>query len=399
MEYSTFERWQGVDENGIVYSIGSLYDRFQQLEDPRKAKGKRYSLVTLLVLIFLAKLCNQDTPVEIADWAKNHADELTEMLKLKRNWMPHHNTYRRVFRDVISEEEFKEMMESYHQQGESGEILGMDGKALRGTRIPEQERSDYVLSLYDGHNQRVLAQETVEEKENEIVAAPKILERVNLAGKIVTADAMHTQRAVSAYIVEQNGDYLWPVKENQGRLYQDIQHLFALDQPKAGFGKVKTDFRSASQVNCGHGRIEKRSIQTSSMLNDYLDWPGLGQVYCLERQFSWIRRGQVYKTSCEVEYGITSLSHQDSSPKKVLALRRQHWAIETGLHYRRDVTFHEDATRMTKGHAGSILSIIHNLVLGLLKQAGFKNAAQGRRWFAGHIHQAFNLLISANSLS
>jgi len=275
----------------------------------------------------------------------------------------------------------------------------MDGKALRGTRIPGQERSDYVLSIYDGENQRVLAQETVEEKENEIVAAPKVLERVNLAGKIITGDALHTQRAISAYIVEQQGDYLWPVKENQGRLYQDIHHLFAPEEPKPGFGKIQTDFQCAEKVNCGHGRIEKRTIRTSSMLNDYLDWPGVEQVYQLERQFTWMRQGQAYKTSQEVEVGITSLSRTKASPEKVLALRRKHWQIETGLHYRRDVTFHEDGTRTTINDAGSILSIVHNLVLGLIKKAGFNNTAQGRRWFSGHIQEAFILLISGISLS
>lgn len=399
MEYSTIEQWQGESENGIIYTLGSLYDHFQGISDPRKAKGKRYSLVDLLVLIFLAKICGQDTPVEIADWAKNHTEELMKMLKLKRNWMPHHNTYRRVFQDVVSEAEFKAMMESYHQQAESGEVLGMDGKALRGTRIPGQERSDYVLSIYDGENQRVLAQETVEEKENEIVAAPKVLERVNLAGKIITGDALHTQRAISAYIVEQQGDYLWPVKENQGRLYQDIHHLFAPEEPQPGFGKIQTDFQCAEKVNCGHGRIEKRTIRTSSMLNDYLDWPGVEQVYQLERQFTWMRQGQAYKTSQEVEVGITSLSRTKASPEKVLALRRKHWQIETGLHYRRDVTFHEDGTRTTINDAGSILSIVHNLVLGLIKKAGFQNTAQGRRWFSGHIQEAFILLISGISLS
>lgn len=394
MEYSTLEAWQGESENGIIYKMGSLYNRFEQISDPRKPQGKRYRLIDLLVLIFLAKLSGQDKPLEIADWAKNHADELMIILKLKRNWMPHHNTYRRVFQDVISEAEFKAMMESYHQQEESGEVLGMDGKALRGTRIPGQERSDYVLSIYDGQNQRVLAQETIEEKENEIVAAPKVLERVKLAGKIVTADAMHTQRAISAYIVEQNGDYLWPVKENQERLYQDIHHLFAPDQPKPGFGKLQTDFQCAEKVNCGHGRIEKRLIRTSSMLNEYLDWPGVEQVYYLERQFIWMRQGQAYKTSQEVEVGITSLSRTKAPPERVLALRRQHWQIETGLHYRRDVTFHEDATRSTIDQSGSILSMVHNLVIALIKKAGFKNSAQGRRWFAGHIQEAFNLLIT-----
>lgn len=204
MKYSTLEAWQGENENGIIYKMG-IYNRFEQISDPRKPQGKRYSLINLLVIIFLAKLCGQDKPVEIADWGKNHADELMEHLKLKRNWMPHHNTYRRVFQEVVSEAEFKAMMESYHQQEESGEVLGMDGKALRGTRIPGQERSDYVLSIYDGQNQRVLAQETIEEKENEIVAAPKVLERVKLAGKVITADAMHTQRTIQPILLKKTG--------------------------------------------------------------------------------------------------------------------------------------------------------------------------------------------------
>ena len=105
-----------------------------------------------------------------------------------------------------------------------------------------------------------------------------------------------------------------------------------------------------------------------------------------------MRQGQAYKSSCQVEFGITSLSRKKAPPEKVLAVRRQEWLIETGLHYRRDVTFHEDATRMTKGASGRILSIVHNLVLSLIKKAGYKNAAEARRWFAGHIPEAFILL-------
>ena len=135
------------------------------------------------------------------------------------------------------------------------------------------------------------------------------------------------------------------------------------------------------------------------MLNEYLDWPGIGQVYRLERKFFWIRRGEVYKTSNDIEYGITSLSRKQAPAIRILKVRRSHWSIETGLHYRRDVTFREDATRMTIGAGGSILSIVNNLVLGLLKRAGFSNSAKGRRWFEGHLQEAFNLLISTNSLS
>jgi predicted transposase YbfD/YdcC len=401
MEYSTLKPWQEISETGIVYTLGSLYGRFQGMTDPRKKKGKQYSLLTLLTIIFLAKLSGKDNPVEIADWAKNEADELSSLLRLKSARMPHHNTYRRVFQNILDKDEFEELMREYHEQETEadGEVLSMDGKALRGTCIPGQERCDYVLSVYDGATQQVKAQEVVETKENEITAAPRVLKQVELEGKIVTGDALHTQRAISEQILEARGHYLWPVKNNQPRLHSDIQHLFEPDQPKPGFGKIQTDFETAKQVSYGHGRIEIRTIQTSEMLNDYLDWPGVGQVYRLERQFFWVRRGDVYKTSDEIEYGITDLSRKQAPAIKVLKVRRSHWGIETGLHYRRDVTFHEDATRMTIGVAGSILSVVHNLVLGLLKRAGFTNSAKGRRWFDGHLADAFALLISLNSFS
>jgi len=215
-------------EAELKYACGSLYDRFQGLSDPRKAKGKRYSLLTLLIVICLAKLCGQDKPGEIADWAQNHADTLVRLLHLRRTWMPHHNTIRRVFQAIISETELEQVLEAYHQQpGERlGEILALDGKALKGTRRADQERCEYVVSVYDGQTQRVLVQEVVETKENEIVAAPQALARVPLAGKTVTGDAIHAQRGLSAYIVAQGGDYLWPVKANQPQLYQDIERLF-----------------------------------------------------------------------------------------------------------------------------------------------------------------------------
>jgi predicted transposase YbfD/YdcC len=401
MEYSTLERWQGIGETGIIYDRGSLYDRFQSIVDPRKAHGKRYSLVTLLVVIFLAKMCGKDTPVEIADWAKNHAAELAELLQLKRSWMPHHNTIRRVFQCILSADEFDQMAQKYSQQEQTGhgKVWALDGKTLRGTATAGVERQAHVLSLYDGYDQQVLAQAAVDHKENEIPAAARVLEQVSVAGKIITADALHTQRAISATIVEAKGAYIFPVKENQPRLYEDIQRLFAPDQPKPGFGKITTDFQTATKTSSSHGRFEKRTIETSALLNDYLDWPGVGQVYRLVRHFSWLRQGKVYKTSCETEYGITSLSRDQASAAQLLQLRRQHWCIETGLHYRRDVTFHEDATRMTVGTAGRILATIHNLVIGLIKRAGYQNTAQGRRYYDGHIAEAFDLLLTVNSRS
>ena len=396
MEYSTLQPWQEIGETGIVHDRGSLYGRFHHLRDPRGAKGKRYSLVMLLAVIFLAKLAGKDKPDEIADWAQNHAEELAGLLGLKRTWMPSHSTIRRVFQSMVAEAEFEGMVQAYHQKEQSGkgEVLAMDGKTLRGTRIIGQEDPDHILSVYDVHDQCVLAQQRVDSKENEIVAAPRALEQIPLAGKIVTGDALHTQRTLSEQIVAGGGHYIWPVKENQPRLYEDIQRLFAPDNPKPGFGKIATDFQTAAKSNYGHGRLEKRTLQTSAMLNDYLDWPGVAQVYRLKREFRWLRQGKVYKTSHDIEFGITSLPREQAAPTKVLHARRKHWGIETGLHYRRDVTFREDATRMTIGAAGRILATVHNLVIGLIKRAGFTNAAKARRYYEGHLDEAFRLLIT-----
>ena len=182
------------------------------------------------------------------------------------------------------------------------------------------------------------------------------------------------------------------MKENQPQLYKNIQALFAPEYPKPGFGKIQTDFLSVQKANKGHGRIETRTITTSEMLNAYAAWPGLAQVYRLERHFQWWRRGRCYRTSNEVEFGITNLTRKQASPLRILHIRRAHWGIETGLHYRRDVTLQEDATRMTVGNTGKVMASINNLVLALIRQAGFHNAAQARRWFAAHLSDAFALL-------
>ena len=189
------------------------------------------------------------------------------------------------------------------------------------------------------------------------------------------------------------------MKENQPQLYKNIQSLFAPEYPKPGFGKIQTDFLTAQKVNKGHGRIEIRTITTSEMLNAYAAWPGLAQVYRLERQFHWRRNGRCYHTSCEVEFGITSLTRKEVSPEQLLNLRRAHWGIETGLNYRRDVTLNEDGTRMTIGNTGKVMASINNLVLALIRQANFYNAAQARRWFAAHLSDAFALLTTPFSPS
>jgi predicted transposase YbfD/YdcC len=387
-----------INAEGVEYERGSVYDRLGQLTDVRKARGKRYSLPTVLSMTMLAKLCGCNRPLEIADWAKNHEEQLVKWLHLERTKTPHYNTFRRILAHVVYQEEIERLVGEYNQGGEHGEVYAMDGKATRGSRPKDAEDGpEYLLSVYDVGQGKVLSQVPVGRKENEISKAPEALKMVELTGKIVTADAMHTQKRLAAQIVEQGADYVFPVKENQLGLYKNLQQLFAPEYPKPGFGKIQTDFLTAQKVNKGHGRLEIRTITTSEMLNPYSTWPGLSQVYRLHRQFQWWRRGYCYKTSQEVEFGIASLPRTTSSPSRLLAIRRAEWGIETGLHYRRDVTFQEDATRMTVGNTAKVMASLNNLAIALIRQAKFQNAAQARRWFGSHPSEAFSLLTSPSS--
>jgi len=392
MQYSIGRMEREISANGFEFDRGSVYDRLGQLTDVRKAKGKRYSLETVLTIIVLAKLCGCDRPMEIADWARNHQEQLVQVMQLKRPNLPHYNTYRRIMAHVVYQEEIERLVGEYNQAGDHGDVYALDGKAVRGMRKKDEQGGEYLLSVYDVGQAKVLSQVEVGRKENEITKAPKALKLVEISQKVVTADAIHTQKALASQIVDQGGDYVFPVKENQAHLYKNIQQLFAPEYPKPGFEKIQTDFLTAQKVNKGHGRIETRILTTSEMLNPYSTWPGLAQVYRLERQFQWWRSGRCYRTSCEVEFGITSLTRIEANPSRLLNIRRTHWGIETGLHYRRDVTFKEDATRMTIGNTGKVMASINNLVLALIRQAKFHNAAQARRWFAAHLSEAFSLL-------
>ena len=179
--------------------------------------------------MFLAKLCGEDKPSGIADWVKQREQWITDLLKLKRNKLPNHNTYRRILARVISAEEFEELARNYFKhsgEADSQVVASMDGKVMRGTIDPNVNHGLYLLAVYLPGEKITLAQIAIEAKENEITAAPKLLEWVDLRNKVVIGDAMHTQRQVSIQIGTARGNYLWVVKGNQPQLQQDLQNWF-----------------------------------------------------------------------------------------------------------------------------------------------------------------------------
>ena len=396
MDYTNLAPNQDLTETGLIFELGSLYTYFQRLTDTRKPKGKLYSLAHLLVLILLAKLAGEDRPSGIADWVAHRIEQLYGMKVVPKARAPSHMTYRRVLQDIVQPEELEDLMREFQQSRlEEGEavVFSMDGKSLKGT-IPRGEiRGIHLLSIYVPGQGLVLVEAEVDRKENEIVVAPRILHQVNLSGAIVIADAMHAQRETSAQIVDNGGDYVWTVKSNQPRTAWAIEKLFVHEvcnlKQSAPLSK---HCQLVSRVYKGHGRMEKRTLMVSSELNDYLDWPYVAQVFRLERE---VWHPKYRGRTRQVVYGLTSLTGHKASPGKLLDLTRQFWGIENGLHYRRDVTLQEDATRLTVGNSGHNMAILNNLIIGLCIHKGFENLAKARRLFDAKVERALECIFSA----
>lgn len=400
MNYTELGPQQEVYETGIIYDLDSLFAILVRVSDPRHARGKRYSLALLLVLILLAKLCGENTPTGIADWVSYRIEELAAMKLLLQKKAPCHMTYRRVLQLIVSPQEMERLMSDYHQSCLDRGIelvFSLDGKTVKGSIPSGGTRGTHLLSLYVPGQGLVLMEAQVDQKENEIVVAPEILSQVCLKGVIVLADAMHTQRNTSKQVLQAGGDYVWMAKGNQARTLWAIQKLFVHEACNLKQGApLSKDIRTAETVSKGHGRREKRILWASTELNGYLDWPGVAQVFRIER-ITWHEKHQGYTR--QLVYGLTSLSPERASPKKLLALVRRYWEIETGLHYRRDVTLKEDATRLTLGHAAHIMAICNNALIGVCLQNGYYNLAQARRLFNAKPKLAFDLLCSAKSHS
>lgn len=395
MDYNQLEPQQEIHEYGIIYDLNSLFDYLMQVTDTRKAKGKQYTLPSLLILILLAKLGGEDKPTGITEWVAHRIESLVRMKVLSKAKAPCHMTYRRVLQDTIEPEEFERLVSAYHQKClQSGQeiLLSLDGKTVRGTIPSGEMRGTHLLSIYVPQQGLVLAEAQVDRKENEIVVAPRILEQVRLSGAIVIGDAMHTQREASAQIVEAGGDYVWTVKTNQPRTHWAIEKLFVHEACNLRQGApLSKEVQTAVQVSKGHGRMEKRTIWVSTALNDYLDWPYMAQVFRIER-LVWHEKYQA--RTRQIVYGITSLSRDRASPKRLLTLNREYWGIENGLHYRRDVTLQEDATRLTLGNAGHNMAILNNIVVGLCRRNGYDNLASARRLFCARPEDALKLITS-----
>ncbi len=323
---------------GVVFDLGSLYAEMSQLTDRRNARGIRYQLGNVLAFMLIAKLCGEDRPSGIAEWVLHRIDLLTTALQIERQSAPHHSTYRRILSEVIDVAEFEQVVASYltgKRHFGRQVVVAIDGKVLRGS-VCDEKPGLHLLAAYLPEEGLVLMEMQVESHENEILVAPRLLQCLDLREKVIIGDAIHTQRKVSVQIIASGGDYIWFAKGNQPQLEEDIRLWFEPDvQRIPGMGCPPKDFETATTINKGHGRLEKRTLTVSGQLADFLDWPYLDQVFQLERTFTNCKTGA---THTHIVYGFTSLTREQVSPAQLLKMIRSYWHIENRLHYRRDVT-------------------------------------------------------------
>jgi predicted transposase YbfD/YdcC len=378
MDYITIEAG---NNEGRLLNIGELYAALDQVNDKRQEKGKRYSIGILLIVVILAKLCGEDTPYGIAEWAKMRGRELQQLFGYHRQVFPSNKTLQRLADTSLEDEELQATIRHYLHRSYGGQqsvLVTIDGKTLRGTIPKGKSRGVHLLAAYLPEEGVVLMQIEVGQKENEIVAAPELLRQLDLKGRVVTGDAMFTQREISVAVLAQGGDYLWFVKDNQPRLHEDVQRFFQDVKHAPGWHVPPLPQAVASDRCKQSGRVETRRLTAIPDEHNYLQWPGLNTVFRLERHVSQPQKGE---ERSQVAYGITSLAFTPELAKELLNWTRQHWRIENRLHYRRDVTLREDATRMKQTHQARVVATLNNFVVALADYLGFSYLPSARRFF------------------
>ena len=328
---------------------------FSELKDPRVERTREHVLEEILLIAIAAILSGASGWNEIENYGKAKIDWLRSFLTLPSG-IPSHDTFNRVFAALDPHELEKGFVAWVTSIARltAGEVIAIDGKALKGTRQAGKALV-HMVSAWANSNNLVLGQRKVDDKSNEITAIPKLLQALELSGTVVTIDAMGCQKSIAEKIVAKKADYILAVKDNQQLLLDDIKDSFRM---------LAADTVS-EEIDCGHGRVERRACSVLgdlSLLDKPSEWVGLRSLVRIQAERFHKVTG---KTERETRYYIASLPPDAA---RLNQLVRQHWGIENKLHWVLDVAFGEDLSRKRAGHAAQNFSVLNRIALNLLKQ-------------------------------
>jgi predicted transposase YbfD/YdcC len=369
--------------------IRPLVASLHEIPDPRYPRGRRHPRAAILALMCVAMLCGYRSYSAIADWGRCYGQKLARALGFTHAKTPCAATLYHVLRQLdanLVEATLGAWAASVLTvlPPAPGELdaVAIDGKTLRGSR-KQGAPAVHLLSALSHRLGLTLWQQAVADKTNEIPILEEVLHALVLEGRVLTVDALLTQRTIAHRIVESGGDYVMLVKGNQAQLQQDIHLVF--HDPSA----VAEARAAIETVESGHGRIEGRRLTASTALAGYSDWPGLAQVFALERHVTSKKRGEQHH---EVVYGITSLGPDRADPARLLHWVRAHWQIENRVHWVRDVTFDEDRSQVRRGSIPQVMAAFRTSAIGLMHWAGETNMAAACRRFAAQPWLALALI-------
>jgi predicted transposase YbfD/YdcC len=339
-------------------ATASILHHFSDITDPRIERRKQHALSDIFFITLCAVIAGADNWVAISAFGQAKKAWFNKVLELK-NGIPSHDTFGHVFA-AINTQQFSECFSRWVGDLVSlsdGEVIAIDGKCLRRSLdIASNKAAIYMVSAWASDNQLVLGQQKVDDKSNEITAIPKLLKKLNIAGAVITMDAMGCQTAVAKQIIELKADYMLSLKGNQGNLHKDVRLFFESSTTCPEIGHESYDG--------GHGRIETRTIRVSSNIN-----------WLKERHPKWTRLTSIIaitakreikdKTSEETRYFISSLAADN--PKYLGQIVRSHWGIENNLHWVLDYAFDEDRQRNREGNSAANMAIMRHITLNLLK--------------------------------
>ncbi|MDQ1537892.1 MAG: hypothetical protein QOE58_2285 [Actinomycetota bacterium] len=342
-----------------------LMEALSSVADPRRRRGVRHRFISILALCACAVLAGARSFVAIAEWALDLSQLLRAKLGIGRV-PPCESTIRRVLQRVdpdVLDEAVSAWLAACSPAPAGRSVFALDGKTSRGARCLGG-RAVHLFAAIDQVSGIVMGQCAVDLKTNEINAFGPLLDRFDITDAIITADALHTQRAHADYLFGRDAHYILIVKGNQPSLHRQLRSVPWKQVPAVDTTSDK-----------GHGRVETRTVKL-------IEIPaGIAFPHAaLAIQITRTRRPFASrKVSREIVYAVTDLTYDDTTAAELADAIRGHWSIENRLHWIRDVTFAEDHSQIRTGHGPQVMATFRNLAVSLHRLHGATNIAAACR--------------------